>query len=193
MLGSEKGAIVLKPISANRQSGVTLIELIIGIVILAILLALAMPNFKAWVANGRIRTAAESILNGLQLARAEAIKQNVPMQFALGTRSNWTVGCPASVLCTTNVPAIQTRREGEGSSSDVTVAASDGTTITFDNFGRMIDPKPGAGFTVISVDINTSVLSAAESKDLNIVIFTGGNTKMCDPNVATVGDSRRCP
>lgn len=160
----------------------------IGIVIMAILVALAGPTYKGWIANSKIRNAAESILNGLQLARAEAIRRNTPVSFALGVRSNWTVSCPACAPTT-----IQSRTEGEGSSSDVTVAAPDGTTFTFDNFGQVTSPIPGIGFAVVGVDINTAILSAADSRDLQIVIYKGGNIRMCDPNVATVGDSRKCP
>ena len=60
-------------------------ELLIGIAIIGILLALAAPNFAVWIQNSKIRTAAESIQNGLQLARAEAVRRNAQVRFQLTT------------------------------------------------------------------------------------------------------------
>jgi type IV fimbrial biogenesis protein FimT len=63
--------------------GLTLIELLIGLAITAILLTLAAPNFSLWIRNIGIRNAASAILSGLQLARAEALKRNTLMRFQL--------------------------------------------------------------------------------------------------------------
>ena len=41
----------------------------------AIMLFIALPNFAVWMQNTQIRTAGEAVLNGMQLARAEAISQ----------------------------------------------------------------------------------------------------------------------
>lgn len=80
----------------KNQRGVSLIELIIGIVVLSLVLALGMPSFSAWVQNTQTRTAAESILNGLQLARNEAVRRNANVRFSLTNGSGkvaWQVGC----------------------------------------------------------------------------------------------------
>lgn len=97
------------------QRGVSLIELIIGIVVLSLVLALGMPSFSAWVQNAQTRTAAESILNGLQLARNEAVRRNANVRFSLTNgagRVAWTVGC---VEVRNDCPAqIQERLADEG-------------------------------------------------------------------------------
>ena len=62
----------------------------------------------------------------------------------------------------------------------------------FNNLGRLT-PAPADEFIQINVDIDTSVLSAADSRDLRINIGVGGNFKMCDPNVTDVEDLRVCP
>ncbi len=67
----------------HRASGLSLIELMVGLAILAFLLFLAMPNFSAWMRNAKIRTAANSVINGLNMARAEAVRRNVPVRFQL--------------------------------------------------------------------------------------------------------------
>ena len=82
--------------------GFSLIELLIGVAVLGILLALGASSFRVWISNMRIRTAAESIQNGLQLARGEAVRRNAQIRFQLTdgigagcalstTASNWVV------------------------------------------------------------------------------------------------------
>src|SRR5262245_57607691 len=52
---------------ANRarssQRGVSLIELVIGLVVVGLLLALGIPSFKALMINSQIRDSADAILN----------------------------------------------------------------------------------------------------------------------------------
>ena len=78
----------------NRQAGMTLIELMIGIVLLAILLALGAPTFFRWTQNSQIRNAAEAVQNGLTLARAEAVRRNTTVRFQLVTTT--TAACALS-------------------------------------------------------------------------------------------------
>jgi type IV fimbrial biogenesis protein FimT len=52
------------------QAGFTLVEMMIAIAIFALLVLAALPEFRIWMQNTQIRTAAEGILNGLQFARA---------------------------------------------------------------------------------------------------------------------------
>ena len=65
----------------SRASGVTLIELVIGMAIFAGLLALASPSMTSWMQNGQIRVAAMGIQNGLQLARITAVQRNTVVSF----------------------------------------------------------------------------------------------------------------
>jgi type IV fimbrial biogenesis protein FimT len=59
----------------------TLIEIMVAVTIVVILLAAAMPSFSEWIQNSKIRTAAESIQNGISLARSEAVHRNTVAQF----------------------------------------------------------------------------------------------------------------
>lgn len=58
-----------------RQSGFTLMELVITTVILAILTAAAMPNFRDFMRRNNIAAQANNVLADIQNARSEAISQ----------------------------------------------------------------------------------------------------------------------
>ncbi|MGB8337674.1 MAG: GspH/FimT family pseudopilin [Burkholderiales bacterium] len=77
----------------KKQIGFTLIELMIVVVIMGIVLAMGIPNFRTWIENGRIRTGAESVFNGLNLARSEAIRRNESVQFRFDPafKSTWAI------------------------------------------------------------------------------------------------------
>jgi type IV fimbrial biogenesis protein FimT len=110
--------------------GFTLIEMLIGITVLGILLTLAAPSFMVWMQNTQIRTAADAVLNGLQLARTEAIRRNKTVRFTLGNQTEWTV----SVV--NPLQQLQYRPMGEGSANAVVQTTPGGSTmVTFDALG----------------------------------------------------------
>lgn len=61
---------------AGRSRGFTVIELLIGIVLMAVLLALAAPSVKQYAANQRVKASAVELVAALNYARSEAIKRN---------------------------------------------------------------------------------------------------------------------
>ena len=64
------------PMPFRAQRGVTLIELMIAVAIAAILLALAAPSFQQALGKNRLSSAASELTGAVQLARAEAIRNN---------------------------------------------------------------------------------------------------------------------
>ena len=65
------------------QRGFTIIEVMISLAVIGVLLALGVPGFVEWLQNQQIRAAAEATLNGLQVARGEAVRRNTPVRFQL--------------------------------------------------------------------------------------------------------------
>ncbi len=63
--------------------GLTLIELMVTVAILVLLLVGVGPSMGAWMRNTQVRNVASSMLAGLNRARNEAMRRNVPMQFSL--------------------------------------------------------------------------------------------------------------
>ena len=169
------------------QRGFTLIELLITIVIVAILAALAFPSFKVMLANAQIRTAAQSLHDGLQLARVEAIRRNERVVFAKDADSGWTVSVNSGGAI------VQARLSSEGSKAAVVaVTPQAATKVTFNALGRVVaNTDSSSSITQFDVDVPTTVIPAAQSQELRITITAGGAIRLCDPNVAA-GVGRGC-
>jgi type IV fimbrial biogenesis protein FimT len=176
---------VLKAFPKARSPGFTLVELMMTIVVIAILATVAMPSFRTWFLNAQIRAAAESISNGMQRARAEAVARNATVQFVLGagTNTSWTVNDAINPVN----PPIDSRSSSEGS-NDVTrtVLPAGATTITFNNFGG-VAANVDASASITQVDL----AAAGTNQTLRITIGLGGNARMCDPSLPST-NARGC-
>lgn len=60
----------------SRNSGFTLVELMITVAIFAIVAAIAAPAMQRMVTAGRLNGATEELVTALQLARSEAVRRN---------------------------------------------------------------------------------------------------------------------
>jgi type IV fimbrial biogenesis protein FimT len=58
-----------------KESGLTLVELLVTIVVLSVLLALGVPGLQNFVKNNRLTAQANDLVVALQLARSEAVKR----------------------------------------------------------------------------------------------------------------------
>jgi type IV fimbrial biogenesis protein FimT len=188
----------------NRQAGMTLIELMIGIVLLAILLALGAPTFFRWTQNSQIRNAAEAIQNGLMLARAEAVRRNTTVRFQLVTTAtnacaldpagtNWVVSldnpathCADAPSDTTAPRIIQVRSAAEGSRNAV-VNGNGVSLITFNGMGQ----ASGAATINVTNPTGGTCAAAGPMRCMNVTVATGGQIRMCDPARAA-GDPQGC-
>jgi len=68
-----------------NQRGVTLVELIIVMIIIAIGATLATPNIGGWMTNYRLRNAAREVASTLRLAQIKAVSCNTTYQVVFDT------------------------------------------------------------------------------------------------------------
>lgn len=162
----------------NRARGVTLIELLVGVAIVAVAATLAAPGMSQLVANYKVRGAAESILVGLNQARAEAVRRNSPVTFALSLNgSGWTITQPSTST------TIETRSDNDTPGATV-VSSTPTLSVTFLPTGLL-----QSGPQMARVTVSTGI---AASNTRRIDIFGGGLIRMCDPAITTANDPRRC-
>lgn len=166
-----------------RQLGLTLVEIMIAIVIVGILLAAGVQSFGKWTQNQQTRVAAESILNGLQIARADAVRINDKVQFVLGSQSSWTV------TEVTSQSQVQARSASEGSrNAAITASPAGATTATFNELGRIV-ANPDGSASISQVDVSNPF----GDRPLRITLSTAGSARMCDPSpLLAANDPRKC-
>lgn len=59
--------------------GLTVIELMVTLIIVAIVVSIAVPNFRDFIQDTRATTESNKIVGALNLARSEAIKRGTPV------------------------------------------------------------------------------------------------------------------
>jgi type IV fimbrial biogenesis protein FimT len=72
--------------------GLTLIELMVTLAVLAILLALAAPSFTTFVKNARLDSATTDIQSALSLARSEAVTRREAVSVCMSTDGSTCTG-----------------------------------------------------------------------------------------------------
>ena len=174
---------------AARQRGFTITELMVTGVVLAVLLAIGLPSFNQFIVRNQIRASAEAIQNGVQLARAEALRLNAKVRFTLGagSSSSWSVNVDSG-----GALVQQSRASGEGGSASVTTTSTpaNATQITFNGLGRVV-ANTDASATLTAVDV--AVSGAPPNSTLRIQVSSpGGQVRICDPSVTGTTDTRRC-
>jgi type IV fimbrial biogenesis protein FimT len=178
-------------IRRHRQSGISLIEIMVSVGILGVLMALGMPAFQTWIQNTQIRVASEAVFNGMQTARNEAIRRNAAVQFKLdnGTTSQWRV----NLFNDPDGTPLQFRAAEEGSvNAMIAPTPADADTVTFSALGRVV-PNADASPSLTRVEVDNPLIPVvADRRKLRILVPAGGSLRLCDPRV-TAADPRACP
>lgn len=184
--------------------GMTLIEVLVGLTLLAIILALGAPGFSTWLTNSRVRTTAESLLAGLQMAKAEAVARNARVRFQLvdslgdscvidAAGASWVVnldpanepdaveGACGAEPSDTVAPRILHTRPGAESAAMTQVTASE-ATLVFNGLGR-VTPVPAGDITidVTAPAAGDCAAGGGEVACLRIVVSPAGQIRMCNP------------
>lgn len=194
-----------------NQRGFNLIELMVTIAIASVIFLLAMSSFQTMMAGTRTKAAAESIMNGLRLAKSEAIKRNMPMRFQLV--SSLTDACLYSTssalwVVTQTDQAVTGDAEGNCGklSSDaanpiafksqgadfpaVQVDSNGASIVTFNTLG-MVLPNMGGIVSLTQVDVTSTV---ADTTPWRVIISSGGSIRLCNAGAdIAAGSPLACP
>lgn len=179
-------------ISLRRwQGGTTLIEIMVALVILGLLVALGGSAAGDWLKNGQIRTAAESLQDGLQQARNEAVRRNVAVEFRILTSNSWEVRLADTTIANR---VLASRSSAEGSALvTLTPSPAGASIVTFDGMGRRMSINVDGSNVLVGAcaDLPSSVLPSTRTRDLQVNVSLSGQIRMCDPKVAAA-DTRFC-
>ena len=175
--------------SLRRYRGMSLIEVMIGVAIMAILLGIGIPSMSTWLMNAQVRTMSETLLSGLNSCAVSTTGVDWVVSLAAPTSA-----CDIAPSDTTAPQIIQKKAGSEGSPRAAVTATTAGV-ITFNALGR-----PSSITTnMTQIDISNPTFSACQhastpgqTRCMRVLITTGGTVKLCDPNVTDTTDPRIC-
>lgn len=87
----------------QKQQGITLIELMVTVSVLAVLAAVAAPSFTPLMERWRVRSAAEDLQASIYFARSEAIKRGGGITIA-PIDDDWSNGWEVVIPAPTSTP-----------------------------------------------------------------------------------------
>jgi type IV fimbrial biogenesis protein FimT len=193
-----------------RQLGISFIEIAIGLAILGISMAWAIPSYSVWMQNTQIRNMAESIVGGLQLARSEAINRNNSVEFVLtnvdpvaGNRDtiavdsagkNWMVRVVVDPTINPTAYDFVTGHSSEEGARNATVTTTDDlSAVTYDGLGRIRATNDDGSVPIAQICVGSATLAPGDgARILEINVGTSGQMRVCDPSVADATDPRIC-
>lgn len=163
----------------NRRRGFSLVELIIAVAIMGVLLSLAAPGFSAYLRNVKLRSAAESFLAGVQLARSEAVRMNTSVEF----------------LLTADDPLAANVATATASASGVNWMVRTADLVTFIDGKFGIEGSGRASAAALTIKINDTTPPADTDPDpppairVSSIVFDGlGRTSLAAPAVFKFND-----
>lgn len=171
----------LAPDRGGRAAGFTLVEMVITLVIVAVLFALAVPSFRSMVISNRLTTAANEVIDAINIARVEAIKRNGNVQLCSSTASLNTTDT-LGTKCATSAGAVygasvgsdgaavldQIRGPFIGIASPLKISG-DFNALRFNGQGMGMKAGSSGPYNGAVIDICTSSLSANNHRKVTLV------------------------
>ena len=122
--------------SPARRAGMTLVEIMVAVSVLAVGTSIAIPRITAIRDQLSLEAAAQELVHQLNLARSEAIKRNQPTSFYKRTAKNFQVGAltvralPGQVTFASGAPdSVRYASFGPPVTGAVTIPLQVGTRI----------------------------------------------------------------
>ncbi|MES2491529.1 MAG: GspH/FimT family pseudopilin [Pseudomonadota bacterium] len=178
-----------------RESGFTLLELMITITVAVILISIAVPSYRSTILSSRLTTATNDFVAAVNMAKLEAVRRNRAIQFCAGTAAG-NGGDILGTACGTSAGAVQVVEsdgitatklyEAPKKPADISVSAV--TALRFGGQGlarKVGDASPT--YTGLLVDISSDKIETNNHRC--IYVTTGSTISTCSYTSALGG----CP
>lgn len=204
---------------APRAAGFSTLELLIGLAILGILIAVGLPSMNNWLMSAKVSGAAEFYSEGFKLARSQAVMHNAASRITLDDNAvsgqmDWQVDIcfpTATVPCNAtsgnwSTPATPAANDPEGSAGFKSVLRSADSLPSTKVMAETLSP-PGAtdiyftsvgwvdtGFSprLAQIQLAPAAGNAGAFPTVAVAVTLAGAAAKCSPT-APAHDSRACP
>jgi type IV fimbrial biogenesis protein FimT len=156
----------------RRARGLTLLETMVALAIVAVLTTLALPSFGSMVSRHRLKAAAEQMSMDLAELRLLAAQRGQTLHLNLSAGAQWCYALAVASGCDCRVPqGCQLK----------TVRAKDHPGVTLlEGQDLRIDPQPGQGG-------GGALLQGSDGARLRVGLSPLGRPKVCAPAGAVPG------
>ena len=162
-----------------RPHGLTLIELMVALAIVAVLMSLAVPSFGSVLARHRLKAAAEQLAADLADARLLAAQRGHALHLNLQGGAQWCWAIASASGCDCRVAQ---------SCQLKTVRAADHPSVALVDGSEMrIDARGFAGLPSVA---GHALLQGREGDTLRVTLTPLGRAKVCAPAAAVAGYTR---
>ncbi|MBS1178918.1 MAG: hypothetical protein H6R06_3330 [Proteobacteria bacterium] len=152
--------------------GLTLLETMVALAIVAVLMTLALPSFGSMVSRHRLKAAAEQMSMDLAELRLLAAQRGQPLHLNLSAGAQWCYALAVASGCDCRVPqGCQLK----------TVRAQDHPGVRLlEGQDLRIDPQPGQGG-------GGALLQGSDGARLRVSLSPLGRPKVCAPTASVPG------
>lgn len=158
------------------SQGLTLIELMVALAIVALLMTLAVPSFGSVLARHRLKAAAEQLAADLAEARLLAAQRGHALHLNLQGGAQWCWAVTSASGCDCRV--VQ-------SCQLKTVRAADHPGVTLLDGGELRIAAPG--LSTLRADDGHALLQGREGAALRVALTPLGRAKVCAAGAAVAG------
>lgn len=163
----------------QKNSGFTLIEMMVTVAVAAILLTIAIPSFTHMIEQNRLKSTAETLYADLRFARSEAIKRNRTVRVSFYVNgSDWCYGLKVDVNC--DCTGTNPNKPCEIAGVEKVVNSDEFTSISITDTASSFSFSPLRG----TADPGSTKFQSANNKKLHVVVSGLGRVRLCSPSGA---------
>jgi len=160
----------------GTQRAFTLIELMIGVSILGLLLAIAVPSFNNVIRTNRVAGQANNVVSALVTARSEAVKRGIPVSVCAADNSGAACSSTTASDWGKGWIVFTDRASTQGSieTGDVVITSSgaiaDSMSLTTSSVGFVRFGRDGAptNHTIFTITLKNSVCQGKEKRSIAV-------------------------
>jgi type IV fimbrial biogenesis protein FimT len=158
----------------GHPRGLTLLELMVALAIVAILATLALPSFGHMLARHRLKATAENLATDLAELRFEATRRGAPLHLHYVTGTQWCYSLATASGCDCRVAQscqLKTVRAGDHPGVQLLEAQN-----------ALFEGQPGS-----QLGNGQALLRGADGTQLRVGLTPLGRPKVCAPDAAVQG------